>query len=98
MLARQGATRGRSLRPDEVVEIVWTVDDTQPLSAGHTGNKIISRQERLRRLCAEAAAQGAEPTISDLAEALGVTTRTIHRDIVMLRSSGEVLMTRGLAE
>jgi DNA-binding SARP family transcriptional activator len=99
MLARQGATRGRSLRPDEVVEIVWTVDDAQqPNGFDHAGNKIISRQERLRRLCAEAAAQGAEPTISDLAEALGVTTRTIHRDIVTLRSSGEVLVTRGFAE
>ena len=40
-------------------------------------------------------AQDAEPTVGDLAEALGVTPRTVDRDIAALRAAGEVLVTRG---
>jgi predicted DNA-binding transcriptional regulator YafY len=46
-------------------------------------------------LCAEALAQGAEPTVGDLAEVLGVTGRTVDRDIAALRAAGEMVFTRG---
>jgi DNA-binding SARP family transcriptional activator len=93
-LARKGVPRGRALRPDEMVEVVWTIDPPEQCEQG-MGNKASARQERLRLLCEEAAAQGAEPTVGDLASALGVTPRTVDRDIAALRAAGEVLATRG---
>jgi hypothetical protein len=95
-LARKGVPRGRPLRPDELVEVVWTVDLVDQIENG-VANKAAARQERLRRLCEEAATQGAEPTVGDLASALGVTPRTVDRDIAVLRATGEVLATRGSA-
>jgi DNA-binding transcriptional ArsR family regulator len=97
LLARKGVPRGRSLRPDELVEVIWTVDVPEQNELGQLINKAAARQERLRRLCEEAAAQGAEPTVSDLANALGVTARTVDRDIAALRAAGNVLATRGSA-
>jgi DNA-binding SARP family transcriptional activator len=95
LLARRGIPRGRPLRPEELVEIVWTIELPDQREVGQAANKAALRQERLRRLCAEAAAQGAEPTVGDLANALGVTARTVDRDIAALRAAGEVLATRG---
>ena len=94
LLARKGVPRGRPLRTDELVEVIWTVDPPEQCEDRAT-SKAIARQERLRRLCKEAAAQGAEPTVGDLASALGVTARTVDRDIATLRAAGEVLLTRG---
>ncbi len=92
--ARKGVPRGRPLRTDELVEVIWTIDPPEQYENGAT-SKAIARQERLRQLCNEAAAQGAEPTVGDLASALGVTARTVDRDIATLRAAGEVLLTRG---
>jgi DNA-binding SARP family transcriptional activator len=97
MLARKGIPRGRPLRPEELVEVVWTVELPDQREVGQAASKAAARQERLRRLCTEAAAQGAEPTVGDLAGALGVTARTVDRDIAALRAAGEVLATRGSA-
>jgi tetratricopeptide (TPR) repeat protein len=94
-LARRGVPRGRPLRPEELVEVVWTVAEPEQCEVGRAVNKAATRQERLLRLCAEADAQGAEPTVGDLAEALGVTARTVDRDIAALRAAGETLVTRG---
>jgi hypothetical protein len=95
LLARKGIPRGRPLRPEEQVEVVWTVELPDQREVGQATHKAAARQERLRRLCAEAAAQGAEPTVGDLASALGVTARTVDRDIAALRAAGEALATRG---
>jgi hypothetical protein len=95
LLARRGAPRGRPLRPDELIEVIWTIDEPEQRERGRAIDKVTARQARLRRLCAEAAAQGAEPTVGDLARALGVTTRTVDRDLAALRAAGEVLVTRG---
>jgi DNA-binding transcriptional ArsR family regulator len=94
-LARHGVPRGRPLRADELVEVVWTVAEPEQCEVGRPTNKAATRQERLLRLCAEASAQGAEPTVGDLAEALGVTARTVDRDIAALRAAGATLVTRG---
>jgi tetratricopeptide (TPR) repeat protein len=94
-LARRGVPRGRPLRPEELVEVVWTVAEPEQCEVGRAANKAATRQERLLRLCVEASAQGAEPTVGDLAEALGVTARTVDRDIAALRAAGETLVTRG---
>jgi DNA-binding SARP family transcriptional activator len=97
LLARRGVPRGRPLRPDELVEVAWTVELPEQHEAGGASNKVVARQERLRRLCAEAAAQGAEPTVGDLAGVLGVAARTVDRDIARLRAAGVFLATRGTA-
>jgi predicted DNA-binding transcriptional regulator YafY len=49
---------------------------------------VASRQARILRLLAEAQAQGASPTEADLACALGVSERTIKRDIAALWQEG----------
>ena len=95
MLARRGVPRGRPLRPDELIEVIWNLEAPAQREVGHAANKATARQEILLRLCAEASAQDAEPTVGDLAEALGVTPRTVDRDIAALRAAGEVLVTRG---
>jgi hypothetical protein len=94
-LARQGTPRGRPLRPNEFVDVIWTIESAEYLAARTQGGKVAERHSRIRRLCAEALAQGAEPTVGDLAEALGVTGRTIDRDIAALRAAGELVFTRG---
>jgi DNA-binding SARP family transcriptional activator/DNA-binding transcriptional ArsR family regulator len=95
MLARRGVPRGRPLRPDELIEVIWNLEQPAQREVGHAPNKATARQEILLRLCAEANAQDAEPTVGDLASALGVTPRTVDRDIAALRAAGKVLVTRG---
>jgi tetratricopeptide (TPR) repeat protein len=94
-LARQGTPRGRPLRPDEFADVFWTVESAEDLAARRQGGKVAERHARIRRLCAEAVAQGAEPTVGDLAAALGVAPRTVDRDIAALRAAGELVLTRG---
>ena len=94
-LARQGTPRGRPLRADEFAEVVWTLESAEDQETRSRDGKAAERQARIRRLCAEALAQGAEPTVGDLAAALGVTGRTVDRDIAALRAAGEIVVTRG---
>lgn len=94
-LARTDAPLGRPLTDAEMVSVRWTVDD----GAGDTavlaeqGKKAL-RQHRLQRLMAEAKAQGAAPTYTDLAQALQVSERTIARDIRWLIQVGTPVHTR----
>ncbi|MEW5721416.1 MAG: DUF1670 domain-containing protein, partial [Chloroflexota bacterium] len=81
-LPRADAPTGRALRDDEYVEITWTIDAPEDASIK---NKTARRQQRLRRLLAEAAAQGASPTHAHLADALGVGLRTVERDVAAIR-------------
>ncbi len=94
-LARQGTPRGRPLRSDEFAEVLWTVESAEDQQARIGGGKVAERHTRIRRLCAEASAQGAEPTVNDLAGALGVAARTVDRDIAAMRADGERIVTRG---
>jgi hypothetical protein len=94
-LARANAPLGRTLAPEEQALVYWTVDggadDTLILQRQ---GKAALRHHRLRRLLDEAAAQGAAPTDDDLAAALGVSRRTILRDIERLTQRGGILATR----
>ncbi len=90
-LAAQDAPLGRPLAPAEMATVRWTV--AAPEDAAITG-KAALRRHRLQRLLTEAEAQGAAPTDDDLAQALGVSRRTILRDMEQLTQAGVVLPTR----
>ncbi len=86
---------GKALTPDDPVEIKWTVDAGEIDTAiRREKGKVNLRHHRPHRLVAEARAQGASPTHADLAQALGVTIRTIEGDSAKLKAAGTPLITR----
>jgi hypothetical protein len=90
-LVRADVPLGRKLSDADTIEITWTI--YSPLDEMIT-NPSERRQAIIKRLLTEAAAQNAAPTDSDLAQALGVSRRTIERDMVALKGSDEVAFTR----
>jgi hypothetical protein len=90
-LARRDAPLGRTLRDDERVAVRWTLHAPDDDAIGDQGAR---RRHRLARLVEEAAAAGGAPTDDDLATALGVSRRTILRDIEVLASTSPVLTRR----
>ncbi|MGI9648719.1 MAG: BTAD domain-containing putative transcriptional regulator [Acidimicrobiia bacterium] len=91
-LARRDVPTGRTLRDDDLVDVAWTVADPTDETIG-SGAEL--RRHRLRRLLDEARAHHAAPTISDLADALDASVRTIRRDLQALRQAGVSVETRG---
>ncbi len=77
-------------RGDARLRVRWTVD-AGPADAAlkHAQGAIALRRARLARLRREAEAQGAHPTIAQLADALNVSARTIKRDLAALRESAK---------
>lgn len=63
-------------------EIIWTIDagESDAQIASKQG-KVALRQTRLKRLLQEARQQNTDPTQADLAGALGVSRRTIRKDL-----------------
>ena len=90
-LARADAPLGRSLRQEERVRVLWTVSAAEDEAIA---DKTARRRARLTRLLREAAAQNAAPTDHDLAAALGVSRRTILRDMAHLAQTGIPIPTR----
>jgi DNA-binding SARP family transcriptional activator len=80
-LARRNAPLGRQLREDEYINVRWSVSAPEDESIA---DKAERRQYRLKRLLRQAADQNAAPTDEDLAQALGVSRRTILRDMQSL--------------
>jgi DNA-binding SARP family transcriptional activator len=94
-LARVDAPLGRSPTPAEQVPVRWTVDDGEAdANMLQRSGKAALRRHRLRRLLEEAAAQGGAPTDDELAAALGVSRRTVLRDIAQLAQAGHASATR----
>jgi DNA-binding transcriptional ArsR family regulator len=91
-LPRAGAPTGRPLREDEYVSITWTLATPDDASIA---NEVDRRRHRLLRLLHQAAAQGAAPTVDDLAAALDVSWMTLKRDLAALRRAGHGVRTRG---
>jgi tetratricopeptide (TPR) repeat protein len=91
-LPRADVPTGRPLCEDDFTTVAWTVtapeDDAIP-------QKVERRRHVLRRLLQEAAAQGAAPTVPDLAAALQSSPRTVKRDLAALRAAGHPTPTRG---
>ncbi|MGC9348103.1 MAG: hypothetical protein ACP5JG_08205 [Anaerolineae bacterium] len=77
-----------SASDDQPLQIAWTLD-AGPADAAlkQAQGAIALRRARLNRLLREARAQGARPSTADLAEVLGVSRRTVQRDLVVLRSA-----------
>ncbi len=88
------APMGRSLRPEEYVDVSWTVSDPSDWDTPVVSER---RQRRLCRLADEAKAQGGSARILDFAAALSVSERTIKRDIADLRKRGTTVRTRKTA-
>ncbi len=80
-LARRDAPLGRQLREDEYVLVYWTVNAPEDEAIA---DKTDRRQSQLKRLLQQAESQNAAPTDEDLAQALGVSRRTILRDMQLL--------------
>ncbi len=91
-LPRADAPLGRELMDDELAEVTWTLKSPED---EHVEGKAARRQHRTLRLLEEAKAQGAIPTIKNLANVLEVSDRTIKRDLAVLRDAGHQVETRG---
>ncbi|MDY7041952.1 MAG: DUF1670 domain-containing protein, partial [Chloroflexota bacterium] len=67
-------------------QVTWTVDaGPADVALKQARGAIALRRARLSRLIREAQAQGANPTNAQLAEILGVSARTVQRDLAALR-------------
>ncbi len=68
------------------VPVEWTLDAGPPdASLKRSQGAIALRRERLARILREAHSHGARPTIQQLADDLGVSPRTIKRDLAAIR-------------
>jgi len=73
------------------VPVTWTVDAGPPDAAlKRSKGAIALRRSRLVRMLREAKMQGARPTVDHLADALGVSPRTIKRDLTALREQDRI--------
>ncbi|MEM7797946.1 MAG: AAA family ATPase [Chloroflexota bacterium] len=94
-LARRDVSMGRPLEAGEKVRVTWTVDDGPGDEAIlKEKGRAAMRQRRVLRLMEEAWEQGAAPTYKDIANALGVSVRTIERDAHKLQQAGHRLYSR----
>jgi Flp pilus assembly protein CpaB len=95
-LAKADVPLGRPLTDDDLLPVTWTLaDGVVDTAVRQESGKAGLRRHRLRRLADEAFAQGALPTDADMAQALGVSVRTVERDRLALVEAGFVLRTRG---
>ena len=90
-LARRDVPLGRTLRKDEFITVQWTLSAPEDEAVADKSER---RRYRLKRLLEEAEQQGAAPTDDDLAEALGVSRRTILRDLQAMAQEIETPPTR----
>lgn len=94
-LVRRDVPLGRPTTPADLVPVRWTVDDGAGDAAVlATQGKTAVRRHRLVRLMREAQAQNAAPTYADLSAVLGVSERTIARDVQALAQAGQPVHTR----
>jgi DNA-binding SARP family transcriptional activator/predicted ATPase/biotin operon repressor len=91
-LVRSHVPLGRKLAADDYVTITWTL--YRPQDDAFPADSTERRRHVLLRLAAQAQAQGAVATDSDLAQALGVSRRTILRDVQALTAAGHTFPTR----
>ncbi|MCP4226933.1 MAG: AAA family ATPase, partial [Actinomycetia bacterium] len=94
-LPKLDAPTGRALETGEYQDVMLAVshpeDRTWPTDS-------VRRQRRILRLASQAEEQGAAIRVSDLAELLKVSERTIKRDLSRLRNEGRNPPMRGRSE
>jgi len=88
---------GPPLEETDKVEVTLTVD-AEDAGVGGREKAEGLRQGRILRLTEEALEQGGILTQEDLARALGVTARTIRRDVRSLKREGHLIQTRGFVK
>jgi DNA-binding SARP family transcriptional activator len=75
----------------DLVAVTWTLDAGPPdVALKRSRGAIALRRSRVERMLTEAQAQGARPTVKHLANVLGVSPRTIKRDLAALRDAGRI--------
>jgi len=90
---------GPPLEETDKVEVTLTVDaGAEDAGVGGREKAEGLRQGRILRLMEEALEQGGILTQEDLARALGVTARTIRRDVRILKREGHLIQTRGFVK
>jgi DNA-binding SARP family transcriptional activator len=90
-VVRSTVPLGRSLTEADYAAVRWTVHAPEDEAISDRSQR---RRFVLKRLLDEAAGQGAAPTDDDLAQALGVSRRTILRDMEALEQAGVKRSTR----
>ena len=78
---------GRPLETTDYVSVVLTISHP---SDWEWGNPAARRQRRIHRLIQQASEQNARARVTDLAEILGVSARTIKRDLAEMRDESHV--------
>ncbi len=90
---------GPPLEETDKVEVTLTVDaGAEDARVGGREKAEVQRQGRILRLTEESLEQGGVLTQEDLARALGVTARTIRRDVRILKREGHLIQTRGFVK
>jgi DNA-binding Lrp family transcriptional regulator len=96
VVASRQAPFGPPLAATAMVEVTLTIDAGAEDSAVREEEGAEGlRRGRILRLLDEALEQGGVLTQEDLGRALGVTARTIRRDMRLLKEEGHLLHTRG---
>lgn len=99
VVASLKAPFGPPLEETDKVEVTLTVDaGAEDAGVGEREKAEGLRQGRILRLMEEALEQGGILTQEDLARALGVTARTIRRDVRVLKREGHLIRTRGFVK
>ncbi len=81
-LPRVDAPAGRTLKADEYRTVTWTISEPEDWQEPSASDR---RRRRIGRLGLEAQEQGATARVADLASTLGVSERTVKRDLAALR-------------
>ena len=89
------APTGRALGDDDYVSAMLTRSHPNDWSIE---DPVERRRFRLQRIAAEALEQGGVARQSDLAAVLGVSDRTVKRDLAQLRRDGKTVVTRRTAQ
>lgn len=99
VVASMKAPFGPSLADTDKVEVTLTVDAGAEDAEVRRAEKAEGlRRGRILRLTEEALEQGGVLTQEDLARVLGVTRRTIVRDMQILQAEGHLVHTRGAVQ
>jgi DNA-binding SARP family transcriptional activator/Flp pilus assembly protein TadD len=85
------APLGRPLHADEFTSVRWSLSLPEDWETTSVSER---RRNRVLRLTEQAAEAGAVARVSDLADAIGVSERTVKRDLAELRKLGRKPKTR----